>query len=257
MTRTISRPPEGHHPAPAKSCGEVMSHWWHSPRATMTLLAGGVVAGAVYAAGDLLSGLLYSGYSFSDQAISELTAFGSPVRPLMLTTMIVHGLPVLAFGVGMWRASERKSIRAIGALAIASSIFWLPNHTIWAMSSRWMEGGFNDTMHQAGSTVWVVLMTTAIVLSAVATRGRFRVFALGTLLVFLVFGAAAGVQMLGIDQNLTPWAGGFERISCYAYFVWLAVLAVVIRRSLSSTAREPEVTGAVARTRGPAVLGSH
>jgi hypothetical protein len=220
MTRTISRAPEGHHLAPAKSCAEVMSHWWHSPRATVTLLAGGIVAGTVYAAGDVISGLLYNGYSFRDQAISELTAFGSPVRPLMLTAMIVHGLPLLAFGVGMWRASERKSIRAIGALAIASSMFWLPNHAIWAMSSRWMEGGFNDTIHQAGSTVWVVLMTTAIVLSAVATRGRFRVFALGTLLVFLIFGAAAGVQILGIDQNQAGSSGSAPTPTSSGWQAW-------------------------------------
>ncbi len=257
MTRTISRALEGHHPAPAKSCGEVMSHWWHSPRATMTLLAGGVVVGAVYAAGDLLSGLLYSGYSYRDQAISELTAFGSPVRPLMLTTMIVDTLPGLAFAIGLWRVSDRKSIRWISALFIASSMFWLPNHGIWAMSSRWMEGGFNDTMHQAGSAVWVIMMTVAIVLSALTIRGQFRVFAVGSLLVFLVFGAAAGVQIQGIDQNVTPWAGGFERISCYAYFAWLAVLAVVIRRSLGSTARQPEVTGVEGRTTGPAAMGSH
>lgn len=256
MTGTTGQAHEGRHLS-ATSCGEVMSTWWHSSRATLTLLAGGIAAGAVYATGDLISGLLYSGYSFRDQAISELTAFESPVRPLMLTAMIVHGLPLLAFGVGMWRASERKSIRAIGALAIVSSIFWLPNHAIWAMSSRWMEGGFNDTMHQAGSTVWVVLMTTAIVLSAVATRGRFRVFALGTLLVFLVFGAAAGVQILGIERNATPWAGGFERISCYAYFIWLAVLAVVVRLSLSSPAGQGEVTRTERRTRGSAVARSH
>ncbi len=99
-----------------------------------------------------------------------------------------------------------------------------------------MEGGLNDTMHQIGSAVWVLLITVAIVLSAVANRGWFRAYAIGTLLVFIGFGAAAGVAIQGIDHNATAWTGGFERISAYVYFLWLAVLAVLLRRSLSEAA---------------------
>jgi hypothetical protein len=40
----------------------------------------------------------------------------------------------------------------------------------------------------------------------------------------------------GIEQDDTPWAGGFERINAYAYFAWLIVLAVtVMRRELPAT----------------------
>ena len=46
------------------------------------LLTAGIAAVVVYVIGDLLSALLYNGYSYLDQAISELSAFGSPVRPL-------------------------------------------------------------------------------------------------------------------------------------------------------------------------------
>jgi hypothetical protein len=46
---------------------------------------------------------LYDGYSYKDQWISELSAFGSPVRPLMVTAILIHGLLLLAFGVGVWR----------------------------------------------------------------------------------------------------------------------------------------------------------
>ena len=62
----------------------------------------GIAAVGVYVIGDLLSALLYNGYSYLDQAISELSAFGSPVRPLMVTVILIHGLLVLAF--------ERESV---------------------------------------------------------------------------------------------------------------------------------------------------
>ena len=244
--------------AAAESCDEVMSGWWHSRRAKKALLAGAIVGGAVYGLGDLVSGLLYEGYSFRDQAISELTAFGSPVRPLMLTVMIVHSLPLLAFAVGIWRVSNRKSLRGVGAALIAASVVGLPIHTIWAMSSRWMETGFNDTMHISLAIVWSLLIFVAVVLSVVAYKGWFRLYAIATLLILVGFGAAASMAIQGIDQNLTPWAGAFERVNAYSYFAWLAVLAVtVIRRSLGEATATAGVAGVEARTKGPVVLGSH
>jgi len=217
---------------------EAISGWWRGG-ARKLLLAGVISSAAVYALGDLVAGLLYDGYSFSDQAISELTAFGSPVRPLMLTVMIVHGLPLLAFAVVLWRRADRSSLRWVGALLIAAWVIGLPNHGFWAMSSRWMETGFNDTMHQLGSMVWVLIVSMVMVLVAVAYRGRFRLYSIGTFLVFMGFGAASGVAIQGIEQNSTPWAGGFERISAYAYFAFLVVFAVlVLRRSLKGGRRE-------------------
>jgi hypothetical protein len=45
------------------------------------------------------------------QAISELSAFESPVRPLMVTVILVHSVLLLAFGVGVLYASRRKASR--------------------------------------------------------------------------------------------------------------------------------------------------
>ena len=78
-----------------------------------------------------------------DQVISELSAFGSPVRPLMVTVILIHGLLVLAFGVGVLRASSRRSLSWVGGLLIAIGVVGFPTHTVWAMSSRDMGAGFN------------------------------------------------------------------------------------------------------------------
>ena len=234
--------------AQAESCGEVMSSWWRGSAAKKVLLMAGIAAVVVYNAGDVLSGLLYDGYSFRNQAISELSAFGSPVRPLMATVIVIHGAVLLAFGIGILRVAEQRSLRWVGWLLVAGFfVVGLWNHTFWAMSARDLETGFNDTMHIALTGVFSLLVVAMMVLSAVAYRGRFRLYSLLTVLVMSVFGIASVFAMRGLEQNDTPWAGGFERINAYAYFAWLVVLAVaVMRRELPATRSrsEPDDTGA-------------
>lgn len=78
-----------------------------------------------------------------------------------------------------------------------------------------------------------------MVLSAVAYRGWFRLYSIAAILVVIGFGGAAWWAIQGIEENRTPWAGGFERINAYAYFAWIVVLALtVIRRSLSQSENE-------------------
>jgi hypothetical protein len=68
-------------------------------------------------------------------------------------------------------------------------------------------------MHIIGTGVWSLFVLVAMVLSAVAYRGRFRFSSIATLLVLVGFGTASSIAMGGIEENLTPWAGGFERIN--------------------------------------------
>jgi hypothetical protein len=102
------------------------------------------------------------------------------------------------------------------------------------MSSRGLETGFNDTMHITLSAAFSVLVVAMMVLSAVAYRGWFRAYAIATVAVVTGFGMASGLAIQGIEENDTPWVGAFERVNAYAYFAWLAVLALmVIRHELS------------------------
>jgi magnesium-transporting ATPase (P-type) len=165
----------------------------------------------------------------------------------MVTVILIHGLLVLAFGVGVLRASGRRSLSWVGGLLIAISVVGFPTHTIWAMSSRDMETGFNDTMHIILSAVFSALVIAAMALSAAAYPGWFGLYSLATIAVVVGFGMASAFAIQGIEQNDTPWVGGFERINAYAYFAWLIVLAVtVMRREAPETRSRGErgVTGA-------------
>lgn len=228
--------------------GKAVVRWWKSPGMTKALVVAPIPAVAVYVIGDVLAGLLYDGYSFRDQWISELTAFGSPVRPPMVTVILVHGVLLLAFSIGLLEVAKRRSaLWWIGALGVAGFVVvGVPTHTFWAMNSRGIQPGFNDTMHATLSFVFSVNVMATMVLSAVAYRGWFRLYAIASLAVVMVFGIASGTAIRGIDQDNTPWAGAFERINAYTYFAWLVVLSVMVNRYEVGRAATARMAGAPA-----------
>lgn len=248
-------------PVNVESRGEVIARGWRSGTVTKVLLVAGIVAAGVYVVGDALSGVIYNGdrpYSFVNQWISELTATGSPVRPLMVGVITIHDLLLITFGVGILRAAgQSRSLRWAGLVLIAATALGLVIHPFFPMTSRW---SFTDTpMHGTLSMVWGVIIFVAVGLSAVAYRGRFRLYAIVTDVVLVGFGMASGIAIQGIEQNDTPWAGAFERINAYALMAWLVVLAVtVMRRSLNRGTPERSVTevpAARVQTKLPSLAG--
>lgn len=169
-------------PVNVESRGEVIARGWRSGTVTKALLVAGIVAAGVYVVGDVLSGVVYNGdrpYSFVNQWISELTATGSPVRPLMVGVITIHDLLLIAFGVGILRAAgQSRSLRWTGLVLIVATALGLVIHPFFPMTSRW---SFTDTpMHGTLSMVWGVIIFVAVGLSAVAYLGRFRLYAIVT-----------------------------------------------------------------------------
>jgi hypothetical membrane protein len=212
-----------------RSWGEALSRAWHGPAAGRVFAIAGVVAAGVYVAGDVVSGLLYPGYSFRDQWISELTARGSPVRPVMLGVMTLHGLLGAGLALGIWRsAGGSRSLRPVGPLLVTAGAVGFFTHVVFPMSSRGMRPSFSDTMHMALSMAWGVVTFSAMILYAIAYQGWPRVCSILTFAVMLGFGTASSIAIQGIEENDTPWAGAFERINAYTLMAWLVVVAVTV-----------------------------
>jgi hypothetical protein len=240
-----------------RTVGKAVRRTWLVRVSERALLAAGIAAVGVYVVGDLLSGLLYDGYSFRAQAISELSAYGSPVRPLMVACITVHGLLLGAFGLGILRvADESRALRWTGTLLLASVVATLPLHPFFPMSSRGMEPGSNDTMHLILTMAFGLLVLGSVACSAIARRGWFRVCAMVSLAVILTFGWLAGAVIPDIAKGVpTPWVGAFERVNAYAYFAWIVVLALVLMRRIHSTSipeyRRASVSGSSNRPTVP------
>ena len=61
---------------------------------------------------------------------------------------------------------------------------------------------------------------------------RFRLYSLGTLLTALVFAGLSFLQAAKLAANEpAPWLGLIERVSIYAWMLWVAVLAISLLRA--------------------------
>ena len=89
------------------------------------LLGCGIVSSVLYIVTDVLGTLRYPGYSYANQTFSELTAQGSPVRPLMVALNgISYGVLVAAFAVGVWTsATPKRAARITGAMLLGYAAF--------------------------------------------------------------------------------------------------------------------------------------
>lgn len=197
------------------------------------LLICGALSVLLYALSDLLAGLRWHGYSFRDQTISELNAFGSPVRPLTITFGLALYLLMVAFGVGIWRsAAGDRRLRVVGILLAVLGLLSLPSVPFASMHVRGAEQGVTDTLHLVGGMVVIPLLVTAMGFAAAALGRRFLLYTIATVVVLVAFGVWAGVDSPKMVANEpTPWMGVIERISVYSYQLWLIVLAIVLLRA--------------------------
>jgi ABC-type transport system involved in cytochrome c biogenesis permease subunit len=79
--------------------------------------------------------------------------------------------------------------------------------------------------------VTVLLAATIVGVGAGTFGRRFRTYSLATMATVLVGGAATfGYVGRMIDQKPTPWLGILERMTLYAFLLWIGVLAAAVRR---------------------------
>jgi hypothetical protein len=199
------------------------------------LLACGVLYALLYAfITDVVAAELYAGYSRSSQAISELSATGSPTRALLTAMGPLFTALQAAFGIGVWKSAwGERSVRATGGLLVAHAATF-PLWVLAPMTSRAEIGAsmpLNDIAHITLSAVAILFILLQIGFGAQVFGTRFRLYSLSSAVTVLVFGALTGMQAPAVAAGEpTPWIGLFERISFAAWLLWLAVLAVALLR---------------------------
>lgn len=214
-------------------------------------IACGIFASLLYVGADLLAGTLWEGYSFVDQAISELSGIGAPTRPLIMSTGLAYCVLMIAFGLGIWSLRRNVALRVTGALLVGIGVLgfvWTP----FPMNPRGSEATFTDLMHSILAGVNVILFLLAIGFGALASKGRFRLYSIATLLGLIAVGAVsffmAGGQVSTTGVISPPPAFGLiERIDAYGCVVWTAVLAFVLLQE----EREASLKGG--RSEAPAI----
>ena len=201
------------------------------------LLGCGIVSSVLYVVSDVIGALRYPGYSYADQEFSELTAQGSPVRPLMIAlNEIPYTLLVSAFAVGVWTsAPPKRAGRITGAMLLGYAASGMAGGVVFPMNTREAlaagEGTLRNAMHIPATMVMSLFIVLAIGFGASLLGKRLRYYSYGTIAILVVFGVLASLQAGQMQANEpTPWMGIEERINIYATMLWVAVLAIGLLR---------------------------
>jgi hypothetical protein len=194
------------------------------------LLICGIIAALLYISVDAFLASSYEGYSYTDQAISELSAIGAPTRVFWVTMTFLFNPLIIAFGIGVWKVADKRNLRITGILLAiwgVSGFAWL----LFPMNMRGNIGSTTDTGHLVMAAVTVLLITAFIGFGSGARAKWFRIYSILTLLVMLIFGGIVGTMAPAVKAQLpTPWMGMMERISVFSSMIWMLVLAVVLLR---------------------------
>ncbi len=189
------------------------------------LLIAGPVSSALYAA--MLIGIprLDSGYDSATQAVSELSAIGSPTRAVWVAFGLAYTMLLAGFGWGLRQgAGANRGLRfAPGCLILQgiSGLYWPPMHP------RGADFALTDALHIVWAIAAVLFMLGAIFAGSLAFGRTFRNFSWVTLTVQLVGGTMTGLLSPNLAANRpTPWLGVWERLNIAAFLVWVVVLAI-------------------------------
>jgi len=199
-------------------------------------LSCGILAALLSLGTDLLAGKLLQGYSFFTHSMSDLSAAGSPTRPLVVALTLLASAFMIAFGVGVWQAAGSAILPRIvaglilgNALAGLAATLFFPNH----FGVRPEFGTPGVLLMFTG----VLCFVLAMVFGAAAFQGWLRIlsaaipaaYILLAILRFATAASSAGESVILI--------GAQERTMAYSFLAWILALAIYLLL-LTSTAAD-------------------
>lgn len=191
------------------------------------LLISGIASVVLYITATIIGAYAWPEYNSLSQSVSELIAIDAPSASIVTPLFLIYSLLVFAFGTGIFMLSEEnKALKYVSIFIIAKEIMGVIATLFAPMHLRGTLATATDTWHIILTAIGVLLcMFPAIIMSAKAFGGWFRVFSIMIILIFLVCGTLAGMDGAKIAENQpTPYAGVWERINIFSYFAWVIVL---------------------------------
>ncbi len=203
------------------------------------LLFCGILSSILYVAGEVLASVRWESYSYVNQAVSELAALQAPTRPFMLAMFSVYNLLVIAFAVGVWRsAGQKRSLRVAAIMLVVYAVVGEVTQLFSPMQPRGSVTSATDVGHMILTAVEVLSIVLFIAFGSGARGRGFRVYSIASILIIIAAGVTTGALSTHMTAaaSSTPWAGAVERINIYGTMLWIAMFAVVLRRSNTENA---------------------
>jgi hypothetical membrane protein len=196
------------------------------------LMIAGIAAGVLYLITDLVGGLITPDYSYIRNAVSELIQSGAKHRLALSPFMFLHATMIAIFGIGLMRQfpfQANKLVFIAGVLLLIVGICHALSSSVFPMDPVGAPATFAGTMHLVlvGITVlaiFVMMPLAAIGLKDTVGWSFFQAFTF----ICLSFITIAGFASPIIISKEIPLMGLTERITGYVFYVWLAVMGVLI-----------------------------
>jgi len=203
-----------------------------SDKVQKVLLVCGVLASLLKVGTDILAGTLWEGYSFTSRSISDLSAIGAPTRPLVVPLDLMADALLIAFALGVWALAGRNRALRITAVMLFGNAAFLLIGAFFPVRLGEALSTFANTMNTILIGVSVLFLLLAIGFGAAAYRNWFRLYSIGTFLIFLVedVWATWGSPFVLAGQR-GPLVGVQERTMLFGYLLWVVVLAIFLMRA--------------------------
>ncbi|WP_332733756.1 DUF998 domain-containing protein [Flavihumibacter sp.] len=197
------------------------------------LVSCGLLASLLYLGMNIFIPMAYPGYNYSEQAVSELSAVGATTRNSWIFWANIYAVLSIAFGIGIWLSAKgKRSLQIVAALMVVSAaigLFWPPMHQREDLVAG--KGSTTDTLHIVFSAITVLAFLLMMAFSAGACGKKFRIYAIGSLVLMIIFLGLTALQSPQMEANLpTPLLGVWERIGIGLYMLWMAVFALQLLR---------------------------
>ena len=193
------------------------------------LFYGGIISFLLYLGADVVFGLLTPDYVFREHAVSELMLADAEYRTYVSAVIFSSSLAGLAFGVGFllhFPYSRSRLLFVAGVLLVVSSLSTSLTSTVFPQDARDAEATFEGTMHLTLVGMNVLITIIVMLLCGTGFNAEFGWKGLRLLsFIALVLMAVGGVVSTMFIQNDIDWLGVSERVSIYAYFGWVSVMA--------------------------------
>lgn len=180
----------------------------------------GIIGALCYVAHDL-AGFFYPGYSHLKQAVSDLTAVGSPILAVTKSLSIAYGIFATVCCIYAVLVIRRMNVKSL----CTGSVVWLLMNIVSAVGYYFYPlGSGNDTMHIIITVVVVICSIVSLVLFMI---GGYRNKE------YRNIGVAASIAMIAmmsgaILTNVVPMTvvGVVERFSTYGAVLFTAYLGI-------------------------------
>jgi hypothetical membrane protein len=196
----------------------------------------GIVGPIVYILAVIIGGSLRSDYSFLYNTISELAMSNAPNLLLISVLFGIYNISLLIFGSGAFLDNEIDKTKKFKAANLMIAIIGFLGLLLIFFPQDPRNVAFTSigTIHIALAGITSLLTLISVLLMGINFRknSEMKPFAIYSVISFIVILASGGMGAMSV-ANSSAYGGLFERITIFAFMIWVMLYAYLTIKSSS------------------------